>query len=171
MSALLQVARCSTSWCTFPGAHFPIWCDGTSWRQALSPVYLVGCKRDWMSSKSNMVAARGFLHQHLLGSVMKVVISYMWVYACAHMCACPHASINIAFIHIECNGLCTVWNTGSERKGFAWFCSCWACCMNMEEKSFYYLFITANIPVFPSLLFRALSSSLLGCFIAILISA
>lgn len=43
--------------------------------------------------------------------------------------------------------------------------------MNMEEKYMYYLFITANIPIFPSLQFRALSSSLLGCFIAVLISA
>lgn len=136
----------------------------------LSPVHLVRYKRDWMSSRSNVVAARGFL-QHLLGSAMKVVISYVWLCARAHMCACSHASITIGFIHIECNGLCTVWNTGSEKKDFAWFCSCWACCMNMEEKSFYYLFITANIPVFPSLFFRALSSSLLGCFIANLISA
>lgn len=45
------------------------------------------------------------------------------------------------------------------------------CFMNMEEESIFYLFITANISIISSMQFRALSSSLLGCFIAILISA
>lgn len=57
---------------------------------------------------------------------------------------------------------------GLERKDFAWFCSWWAYWMDTEEKSVCYFFITATLLIFPSLQFRALSSSLLRCLIAIL---
>lgn len=74
---------------------------------------LIGGKHDQMNSESNVVAATGFLYHHLAWSTMKVVISYVWVYArvCAHahMCVCSHASIKIGFIHTECNiSLCEI---------------------------------------------------------------
>lgn len=73
---------------------------------------LIRGKHDWMNSKSNVVAATGFLYHNLIGSALKVVISYVWVYAhvYAHalMCACTHESIKIDFTSIECNALCTV---------------------------------------------------------------
>lgn len=80
-------------------------------------MHLTGRKPDWIKSKSHVVVAVGFLYHRLIGDAVKDIISYVWVYV--HAYTCRHVYINICFICMEYNGLCTVMDIGSERKDFA----------------------------------------------------